>query len=86
MSIPRANTPRKGFRQVDGASGDPRVVHLVGIGGAGMSALARLYLQMGCTVSGSDASDSPTIASLRHLGAIVQIGHDPRLVTALAQA
>ena len=86
MSIPRANTPRPDFRQVDGASGGPRVVHLIGIGGAGMSALARLYLQMGCTVSGSDASDSPTIARLRHLGAIVQIGHDPRLVTALAQA
>lgn len=86
MSIPRANTARADFRQVEGAPSDPRVVHLIGIGGAGMSALARLYLQMGCTVSGSDASDSPTIASLRHLGAKIQIGHDPRLVTELAQA
>ncbi|MSQ43146.1 MAG: UDP-N-acetylmuramate--L-alanine ligase [Chloroflexi bacterium] len=86
MSIPRADTQCKESLKADRPSSDPDVVHLIGIGGAGMSALARLYLQMGCTVSGSDASDSPTIASLRHLGATIQIGHDPHLVTALAQA
>ena len=51
-------------------------VHLVGIGGAGMSALARLYLAQGHTVSGSDASDSPALRDLAALGATVHVGHD----------
>jgi UDP-N-acetylmuramate-alanine ligase len=51
-------------------------VHLVGIGGAGMSALARLYLALGHTVSGSDASDSPALRDLAVLGATVHVGHD----------
>ncbi len=51
-------------------------VHLVGIGGAGMSALARLYLATGATVSGSDASDSKALRDLQALGTTVAIGHD----------
>ena len=54
----------------------PRSVHMVGIGGAGMSALARLYLQQGLRVSGSDESDSTAVRDLRRLGATVFIGHD----------
>lgn len=57
-----------------------RRVHLVGIGGAGMSALARLMLARGVTVSGSDAKESRRITALRSLGAEVTIGH---AVTAL---
>ncbi|WP_242605927.1 UDP-N-acetylmuramate--L-alanine ligase [Frankia sp. Cppng1_Ct_nod] len=52
-------------------------VHLVGIGGAGMSGLARLLLRRGAYVSGSDARDSRRLAALRALGAQVAIGHDP---------
>ena len=50
-------------------------VHLIGIGGAGMSALARLMLAQGVPVSGSDAKESRRLAALRALGAQVQIGH-----------
>lgn len=46
-------------------------VHFVGIGGAGMSAIARLMLSAGMTVSGSDRSDSAAVDSLRELGARV---------------
>ncbi|MBN9606752.1 MAG: UDP-N-acetylmuramate--L-alanine ligase [Actinomycetales bacterium] len=51
-------------------------VHLVGIGGSGMSGLARMFLAAGHRVSGSDRSDSATIAALRELGIPVTIGHD----------
>jgi UDP-N-acetylmuramate--alanine ligase len=50
-------------------------VHLVGIGGAGMSGIARVLLARGATVTGSDAKDSRSIAALRALGAVVHIGH-----------
>ncbi|WP_104082037.1 UDP-N-acetylmuramate--L-alanine ligase [Cryobacterium sp. Y11] len=52
------------------------VVHFVGIGGSGMSGIARLFLNQGYTVTGSDAKDSPNVAALRGLGASVFIGHD----------
>ena len=52
-------------------------VHLVAIGGAGMSAVARLLLARGLPVSGSDAADSATLQSLRDSGARVFVGHDP---------
>ena len=51
-------------------------VHLVGVGGAGMSALARLMLAQGVTVSGSDAKESRRLTALRTLGAHVHVGHD----------
>ena len=51
-------------------------VHFVGIGGAGMSGIARVLLARGTSVSGSDAKDSLAIASLRALGADVHVGHD----------
>ena len=50
-------------------------VHLVGIGGAGMSGIARVLLARGSVVSGSDAKDSLTMAALRALGATVHVGH-----------
>ena len=53
-----------------------RTVHLIGIGGAGMSAIARILLGQGVRVSGSDARDGATIAELRALGAHIAIGHD----------
>ncbi len=51
-------------------------VHLVGIGGAGLSGIARIMLGRGVAVSGSDGSDSPTLEALRVLGARVHLGHD----------
>jgi UDP-N-acetylmuramate--alanine ligase len=50
-------------------------VHLVGVGGAGMSALARLMLARGVPVSGTDAKESRRLVALRSLGAQVSIGH-----------
>jgi UDP-N-acetylmuramate--alanine ligase len=52
-------------------------VHFVGIGGAGMSGIARILLARGEPVSGSDARDSPALAALAALGAIVHVGHAP---------
>ena len=43
-------------------------VHLIGIGGAGMSGIARILLARGVTVSGSDAKDSRTVLALRARG------------------
>jgi UDP-N-acetylmuramate--alanine ligase len=51
-------------------------VHLVGIGGAGMSGIARILLARGVPVSGSDRRESPTLPALRALGARVEVGHD----------
>jgi UDP-N-acetylmuramate--alanine ligase len=51
-------------------------VHLVGIGGAGMSGIARLLLARGVAVSGSDLKDSTLLAQLRAGGAAVSLGHD----------
>ena len=44
-------------------------VHFVGIGGAGMSGIARILLARGVRVSGSDRRDTPTLLALRALGA-----------------
>jgi UDP-N-acetylmuramate--alanine ligase len=51
-------------------------VHFVGIGGSGMSGIARLFLASGHTVSGSDRSENHNTEDLRALGATVSIGHD----------
>jgi UDP-N-acetylmuramate--alanine ligase len=51
-------------------------VHMVGIGGAGMSGLARILLARGGQVSGSDAKESRGVIDLRTRGAKIQIGHD----------
>ncbi|MFF4614571.1 UDP-N-acetylmuramate--L-alanine ligase [Nonomuraea jabiensis] len=50
-------------------------VHFIGIGGAGMSGIARILLKRGVRVSGSDARSSELITELRELGATVHIGH-----------
>jgi UDP-N-acetylmuramate--alanine ligase len=53
-----------------------RKIHLVGIGGAGMSGWARVAVQLGATVSGSDRAESPALDKLRALGVTVSVGHD----------
>jgi UDP-N-acetylmuramate--alanine ligase len=51
-------------------------VHFVGIGGSGMSGIARLFLEAGHPVTGSDVRESSNVLALRELGAKVSIGHD----------
>ncbi|WP_395243321.1 UDP-N-acetylmuramate--L-alanine ligase [Agromyces sp. MMS24-K17] len=51
-------------------------VHFVGIGGSGMSGIARLVLGDGHRVTGSDVRDSDNVQALRALGATIAIGHD----------
>ncbi|WP_426624387.1 UDP-N-acetylmuramate--L-alanine ligase [Leifsonia sp. McL0607] len=51
-------------------------LHFVGIGGSGMSGIARLFLESGHTVTGSDVRHSSNIDALRALGATIAIGHD----------
>jgi UDP-N-acetylmuramate--alanine ligase len=50
-------------------------VHIIGIGGVGMSGVARMMLGRGLTVTGSDAREWPAVAGLRALGARITIGH-----------
>jgi UDP-N-acetylmuramate--alanine ligase len=52
-------------------------IHLIGIGGTGLSAIARILLQMGYTVSGSDRAASPLSAGLQVEGVNVMLGHSP---------
>jgi len=54
---------------------DGERVHFIGLGGAGMSGIARIMLARGISISGSDAKDSSVLAGLRTLGAEVFIGH-----------
>ena len=49
--------------------------HFIGIGGAGMSGIAKILTQRGARVEGSDARESVTVTALRGLGANVHIGH-----------
>jgi UDP-N-acetylmuramate--alanine ligase len=51
-------------------------VHFIGIGGSGMSGIARILIGMGHTVTGSDVRTSPNIVALEKLGARIVIGHD----------
>jgi UDP-N-acetylmuramate--alanine ligase len=52
-----------------------RRVHMIGLGGAGMRNLARLFLARGIGVSGSDMKDSKGLAELEASGATVWVGH-----------
>ena len=50
-------------------------VHLIGIGGAGMSGVARILLSRGKVVSGSDVKESRPVLALQSMGAHVAVGH-----------
>lgn len=50
-------------------------IHLMGIGGVGVSAVARLMLARGVSVTGSDAKDLPVLQELRELGAHIHVGY-----------
>ena len=51
-------------------------VHLIGIGGIGMSGIAELLSNKDFIVTGSDISDSPNVQRLKSLGIKITIGHD----------
>jgi len=53
-------------------------VHFIGIGGSGLSAIARLLLESGYTVSGSDRALTPFADEVRKAGATVYVGHHAR--------
>lgn len=55
----------------------PRRIHVVAVGGAGMSGIATVLAQAGHTVTGSDAAEGPALARLRDLGVVAAVGHDP---------
>jgi UDP-N-acetylmuramate--alanine ligase len=52
-----------------------RQIHFVGIGGAGMSGIAEVLINLGFAVSGSDLQDSDATRRLQKLGATVHLGH-----------
>jgi UDP-N-acetylmuramate--alanine ligase len=56
-------------------------VHFIGIGGSGLSAIARLLLESGYTVSGSDRALTSFAEDVRKAGATVYLGHHPRNLT-----
>lgn len=53
-------------------------IHFVGIGGAGMSGIAEVLLNLGYQVSGSDMAESAATKRLRDCGAQIYLGHDPK--------
>jgi UDP-N-acetylmuramate--alanine ligase len=55
---------------------DLGVVHVLGIGGAGMSGIARLLNSQGVEVSGTDAKESRRLEALRKIGVKIFVGHD----------
>ena len=61
-------------------SARPRVVHFVGIGGAGMSALAKLLVEQGHFVSGCDLAPNGETTKLRQMGVRIESGHHARHV------
>ncbi|MEV0067643.1 UDP-N-acetylmuramate--L-alanine ligase [Amycolatopsis sp. NPDC050768] len=63
-----------------------RRAHLIGIGGAGMSGIARILLARGAAVSGSDAKESRAVLSLRAQGAELFVGQRAENLDALAEA
>lgn len=55
--------------------------HFVGIGGAGMSVLAKILIEMGYEVSGSDCADSANVQMLKKLGAKIFVGHNAQNIS-----
>ncbi len=58
----------------------PCKIHIVGVGGPGMSAIATVLVEMGHIVSGSDIHDTEVIERLRKLGVRINIGHNVEVV------
>ena len=59
---------------------DIKKIHLIGIGGAGMSGIAEVLINQGYAVTGSDLHESVNTERLRDKGAQVYLGHDAKWV------
>lgn len=68
MGVEQASFPIPEMRRI-------RSIHMIGVGGAGMSGIAEVLRNIGYQVSGSDIRESATTARLRELGISVLIGH-----------
>jgi UDP-N-acetylmuramate--alanine ligase len=62
---------------------DPTSIHIVGVGGAGMSALAKLLSQLGHTVTGSDLKPGRAVDALADVGVETWVGHRPEAMSAV---
>ncbi len=71
MNQPRQNQ----LRHAAEAMGRMRHIHFVGIGGAGMSGIAEVMLNLGYRISGSDQKTGATVRQLQNQGAVIVIGH-----------
>ena len=60
-------------------------IHFIGIGGIGISALARYFLSLGYKISGSDSNSSELTDELKKDGIIIYIGHSPRNISKSVQ-
>jgi UDP-N-acetylmuramate--alanine ligase len=78
-----ADVPTTGPDELAIDLSEPRSVHVVGIGGAGMSAIASVLATMGHQVSGSDLKESAGLNALRGQGIDVQVPHDAANVGAV---
>ena len=58
----------------------PRRIHVIGIGGPGMNAIAQVLCEMGHEVSGSDIHESEVLDRLRSIGVSIIVGHDAMVV------
>lgn len=58
-----------------------KYVHFIGIGGISMSGIAKILLNNGIRVSGSDMTESDSVCELRELGAEIKIGHNKENIT-----
>ncbi len=56
-------------------------IHFIGIGGISMSALARILIEDGCIITGSDIRESHITDSLKSAGAVIFIGHNKENIT-----
>jgi UDP-N-acetylmuramate--alanine ligase len=61
---------------------EPRRVHFIGVGGVGMSAIAKVLIERGHSVSGSDLKRSRAATLLEAIGATIRIGHSAEFLAA----
>jgi UDP-N-acetylmuramate--alanine ligase len=73
MSMPQTRSSRSTAARSSRFTG--RRLHLVGVGGSGMQALARMLLDRGARLSGTDRESSDAVESLRTAGAQIRLGH-----------
>ena len=80
MNTPSIPTPIRSFPVAKTMSLDVGTIHIVGIGGIGMSGIAEVLHNLGYSVQGSDMSENANVQRLRDLGVTVHVGHAPEHV------